>query len=71
MTKSNGNIPQFRYPGKPFKIDQQHIFFGRDKDIRQLYQLIKMESLVVLHSKSGLGQTSAEKTICPSLLALV
>ena len=59
MMKPEEHTAQFRYPGaQPFTTDQQHIFFGRDQDIRELFQLITLEPLVVLHSKSGLGKTS-------------
>ena len=49
----------FRYPGaRPFSFGQQDIFFGREKDIRDFYRLIKVEKLVVLNSKSGMGKSS-------------
>lgn len=49
----------FRYPGtQPFSTEQQGLFFGRERDIDQLHQLISLESLVVLYSKSGLGKSS-------------
>lgn len=49
----------FRYPGtQPFSIEQKRLFFGRDKDIEQLHQLLSLEDLVVLYSKSGLGKSS-------------
>jgi len=48
-----------RYPGiKPFDIEYQNLFFGRDKDINRLYRRINIEKLVVLYSKSGLGKSS-------------
>ncbi len=48
-----------RYPGaQPFSSRQGFIFFGRDHDIEQLYQLINLEKLTVLYSKSGLGKSS-------------
>lgn len=50
---------QYRYPGaQPFTRNQQNIFFGREKDIEGLYQLMSVEQLVVLYSKSGLGKSS-------------
>lgn len=52
-------IKQYRYPGaKPFHTDEQHIFFGRAADTEELYQQISLESLVILHAKSGLGKSS-------------
>jgi hypothetical protein len=48
-----------RYPGaKPFETDQEHIFFGRDNDKVRLHRLIKLEPLVVLYAKSGMGKSS-------------
>ena len=50
---------QSRYPGaKPFETHQQHIFFGRDEDTAKLFELIHLEPLVVLYSKSGMGKSS-------------
>ncbi|HNG89812.1 MAG TPA: ATP-binding protein, partial [Saprospiraceae bacterium] len=49
----------YRYPGaRPFSQDQQHLFFGRSQAVRDLHNLLQMEQLVVLHSKSGLGKSS-------------
>jgi hypothetical protein len=48
-----------RYPGvKPYETDDQNIFFGRSKDIRILFDLIRIEKTLLLYSKSGLGKTS-------------
>ena len=53
------NKNQYRYPGaKPFSTEQNHIFFGREVDIENLYQLISVEQMVLLYSKSGLGKSS-------------
>jgi len=50
---------KYRYPGaQPFTTQQKQIFFGRDKDVEKLYDLIRLENLVVLYSKSGLGKSS-------------
>jgi hypothetical protein len=50
---------QYRYPGaKPFNTDESHVFYGRAGVSQDLYQLIRLESLVVLHAKSGLGKSS-------------
>lgn len=50
---------QYRYPGaKPFQTEERHIFFGRADDVEELYQLLRGDSLVVLHAKSGLGKSS-------------
>lgn len=49
----------YRYPGvKPFETSDQHIFFGRDQDIADLYDLLVLEKLVVLFGKSGYGKSS-------------
>jgi hypothetical protein len=49
----------YRYPGpQPFTTDQEQLFFGREEDIDALQQLILLEKLVVLFSKSGLGKSS-------------
>ncbi len=49
----------FRYPGaQPFKVGEAGIFFGREKDIEDFYNLLNLEDIVVLHSKSGLGKSS-------------
>ncbi len=52
-------MQRYRYPGlKPFSVDEQNLFFGRDEDISKLSKLIKLEKSIVLFSKSGLGKTS-------------
>ena len=48
-----------RYPGaQPFQTSQEAIFFGREEDRAQLHRYVKLESLVVLYAKSGLGKSS-------------
>ena len=50
---------QYRYPGtRPFSAHDRHLFFGRNDDIRKLSELIVLEKLVVLFSKSGYGKSS-------------
>jgi hypothetical protein len=50
---------QTRYPGiKPFETNEAHLFFGRKRDIQDLYDLITVEKLVVLFAKSGYGKSS-------------
>jgi hypothetical protein len=50
---------QYRYPGaQPFSVSQENIFFGRDKDVEDFYELLTLEELIVLYSKSGLGKSS-------------
>jgi hypothetical protein len=55
----NSMNKQRRYPGtKPFSSDQKGIFFGRSEDIAGLAELVNIEQLTVLYSKSGLGKSS-------------
>ncbi len=50
---------KYRYPGtRPFTMAEREFFFGRDKDIQELIQLIKLDKQVVLYGKSGLGKSS-------------
>jgi formylglycine-generating enzyme required for sulfatase activity len=50
---------QRRYPGVvPFQAHQSHLFFGREEDIENLYDLILLEKMVVLFGKSGYGKSS-------------
>lgn len=52
-------IIQFRYPGsKPFEISERHLFFGRESDAEKFYRLVKIQPIVVLYSKSGVGKSS-------------
>ena len=49
----------YRYPGlQVFDEEQQNVFLGREDDIRKLYQMIDLEQIVVLYSKSGYGKSS-------------
>jgi len=48
-----------RYPGvKPYERTDEALFFGRESDIRDLCDLIRLETLVVLFGKSGYGKSS-------------
>lgn len=48
-----------RYPGvRPFENDDKDLFFGRDRDIDDLHDLIALERLTVLFGKSGYGKSS-------------
>jgi hypothetical protein len=50
---------QFRYPGtRPFQEGDRNLFFGRNADIKNLSELIVLEKMVVLFSKSGYGKSS-------------
>jgi predicted nucleic acid-binding Zn ribbon protein len=55
----NTTAVQKRYPGvKPFETAERGLFFGRDRDIEDLLDLIWLEKLVVLFGKSGYGKSS-------------
>ncbi len=48
-----------RYPGlRSFQAHERDLFFGRNEEIRDLYQLIKVSRLSVLFAKSGIGKSS-------------
>ena len=48
-----------RYPGiRSFEEAEAQLFFGRKKEARQLYSLVKAKSSVVLFAKSGIGKSS-------------
>jgi len=48
-----------RYPGLlPFDKVQAPIFFGRDKETKELHYLVSLEKVVVLFGRSGLGKSS-------------
>lgn len=52
-------MPQDRYPGpRSFENNESHIFKGRSKEIEELSNYIRLEQIVVLFSKSGLGKSS-------------
>jgi formylglycine-generating enzyme required for sulfatase activity len=51
-----------RYPGvRPFETHEKHLFFGRSRDIEELYDLLLLERLIVLFAKSGYGKSSLLK----------
>ncbi len=55
----NNPLLLYRYPGtKPFEWNETNLFKGRDEDIKNLYELITFENMVVLYGRSGLGKTS-------------
>jgi WD40 repeat protein len=52
-------MPSYRYPGpRPFEENDINLFFGRDKDKKNLLTFINVEQMLVLFSKSGLGKSS-------------
>ncbi|MEO6718903.1 MAG: AAA family ATPase [Ferruginibacter sp.] len=49
----------YRYPGtKPFEANEYKLFKGRGEDIQKLQELISLQNLIVLYSRSGLGKSS-------------
>ena len=65
------NDLKYRYPGAySFSTEQKALFFGRETPIKELYQLVRLEQLIVLYGKSGLGKTSLINAgIVPLVLA--
>ena len=52
-------IQQKRYPNlKAFTANEQHLFFGREREKEELHQLVVLHNIVVLFGKSGTGKTS-------------
>jgi putative ribosome biogenesis GTPase RsgA len=50
-----------RYPGvRPFAdhVAEQQVFFGRDREVHDLFHQILTTDLLVFFGKSGLGKTS-------------
>jgi hypothetical protein len=48
-----------RYPGlRSFDKTQVSLFFGREAETAELFNLVSLEKIVVLFSKSGLGKSS-------------
>ncbi|GAB2518868.1 ATP-binding protein [Spirosoma aerophilum] len=59
MNSPNVNALQDRYPGlRSFSPDEQHLFFGRQKEIDDLIDLVRADQITVLFAKSGLGKSS-------------
>lgn len=48
-----------RYPGiRSFERTDQAMFFGRARETRALYEMVKVKPLTVLFAKSGIGKSS-------------
>ncbi len=62
-------MPSYRYPGpRPFEENDINLFFGREKDKKNLLTFINVEPLLVLFAKSGLGKSSlVNAAIIPEL----
>ena len=55
----NPKLLSRRFPGvTPFEREQEHLFFGRDREIADLLRLTSLEKLLVLFGKSGHGKSS-------------
>ena len=49
----------YRYPGlQPFETENAALFYGREREARDLYAQVMVEKMVVLFSKSGMGKSS-------------
>ena len=61
--------PQNPYIGpRTFKRDEGHLFFGRDREARDLIALVASERLVVFYAQSGAGKSSIVNTrLIPNL----
>lgn len=52
-------MAKYRYPGSAsFETSDKDIFFGRTQETAQFVDLLKVERLIVLYAKSGMGKTS-------------
>jgi len=50
---------EYRYPGlQPFETKDAALFYGREREARDLYAQVTVEKMVVLFSKSGMGKSS-------------
>lgn len=48
-----------RYPGlRPFDLEEQQYFFGRDEEIEAVCRLLDLDNLTILHGPSGMGKSS-------------
>ncbi len=55
----DNNSLKSRYIGiKPFSINDKDFFFAREKETNELYKLVYLEKIVVLHSATACGKTS-------------
>ena len=55
----NTNNIAHRYPNlKSFTAEERHLFFGRKREIEELFRLTVLHQIVVLFGKSGTGKTS-------------
>lgn len=59
-----------RYPGiAPFQQEDEPVFFGRERETREVTNLIMAQKMLVLFAKSGMGKTSLLNAgVIPALL---
>jgi len=57
MTEESKSSNPYRGP-RPFEIGEQKIFFGRDREVKDLLSLIIAHRVVLLYAQSGAGKTS-------------
>ena len=59
QTDTTSATPQRRYPGpRPFARDDQAVFRGRDREVRELQELLRQYRHLLLHARSGIGKSS-------------
>ena len=55
----DNTLPPEPYVGpRPFRKEEQAIFFGRDGEIRELSSLVVAHRTLLLYARSGAGKTS-------------
>ena len=55
-------MKKYRYPGPDYFTEKDaDLFFGRKKAKEDLERQIRLEKMMVLHSRSGIGKTSLLK----------
>jgi hypothetical protein len=57
VTKEQQIIDPFVGP-RPFRREDQRLFFGRDKETNEILSLIFAHQLVLIYAQSGAGKTS-------------
>lgn len=59
MHSENQIVAPNRYPGvKPFSVEQRELFFGREKETDEFFDLVMAREMVVFFGKSGYGKSS-------------
>lgn len=52
-------MSQYRYPGGiPFTENDENIFYGRENDVQNIQQLLKLKKMLILYAESGIGKSS-------------